>query len=257
MTILDAILLGIVEGFTEFLPISSTAHLILTSRMLDIPSSDFLASFIIAIQLGAIGAVVCLYWRTLVFDFETMKRVVVAFIPTALIGFALYQVLKNVLIENLVLIASALLLGGVFLVVFEYFFARKAAPVESEGVMSYTTAVCIGLAQALAIVPGVSRAGATIIGGLMLGVPRTTIVEFSFLLAIPTMLAATGYDLLKSGSSFAARDWELLALGFVVSFIAAYACVRWLIRYVQTHSFMIFGYYRIILGLFILAVMWQ
>lgn len=242
MTLVDSIILGIVEGLTEFLPISSTAHLILGSQALSIPSSTFLSSFIIAIQLGAIGAVVLLFWRTLVFDLETMKRVLVAFIPTALIGFLLYKLLKEVLVENLLLIAIALLLGGIILILFERFHE------EGTKEMTYTSAFLIGCIQSLAIVPGVSRAGATILGGLSLGIPRVKIVEFSFLLAIPTMLAATGYDLLKSGSSFAANEWELLAVGFIVSFIAAYACVKWLIRYVQTHSFAVFGWYRVALG---------
>lgn len=242
MTFLDSILLGIVEGLTEFLPISSTAHLILASEFLGVPGSTFLSSFIIAIQLGAIGAVVLLFWRTFLFDFETMKRVVVAFVPTAIIGFLLYKLLKEVLVENLWLIAAALFLGGIVLIVFERFHREGVAE------MTYTSAFLIGCAQALAIVPGVSRAGATILGGLSLGVPRAKIVEFSFLLAIPTMLAATGYDLIKSGGEFASGEWELLSVGFVTSFIAAYIGVKWLISYVQTHSFAAFGWYRVILG---------
>lgn len=256
MTIFDSIILGIVEGLTEFLPISSTAHLILTSRLLEIPDSTFLGSFIIAIQLGAIASVVLVYWRTIVLDFETMKRVAVAFVPTAIVGFFLYKILKDYLIDSLPLIAAALFIGGVVLVVFEYFHKRETVSIETTGSMSYITAFLIGLAQSLAIVPGVSRAGATILGGLMLGVTREKIVEFSFLLAIPTMLAATGYDLLKSGGSFAAGEWELLAVGFVVSFLAAYAAIRWLIRYIQTHTFTGFGYYRIALGLLIFAVLY-
>lgn len=256
MSILDAILLGIVEGFTEFLPISSTAHLVLASRVLEIPSSDFLSSFIIAIQLGAIGAVVLLFWRTIAFDFERMQRVALAFVPTAIIGFVLYKLLKEFLIENLTLIACALLIGGVVLVVFEYFHKREAVSVEAEGPMPFMTAFLIGLAQSLAIIPGVSRAGATILGGLMLHVPRKDIVEFSFLLAIPTMLAATGYDLLKNGASFAGGEWELLTIGFVVAFLAAYAGVRWLLRYIESHSFSGFGWYRIGLGALILAVLY-
>lgn len=242
MSLLDSVVLGIVEGVTEFLPISSTAHLVIASDILGIASGTFLSSFIIAIQLGAIGAVVALYWRTLVFDFETMKKVTVAFLPTAFIGFALYTLLKEILIENMWIIAAALFLGGVVLIVFEKFHK------EGTGELSYKAAFLIGCAQALAIIPGVSRAGATILGGLALGVPRGNIVEFSFLLAIPTMLAATGYDLLKSGSSFAASDWKLLMVGFAISFVSAYTCVRWLIRFVQTHTFTSFGIYRIILG---------
>lgn len=249
MTFLDSIILGIVEGLTEFLPISSTAHLVLASEFLRVPESGFLSSFIIAIQLGAIASVVLLFWRTLIFDLETMKRVALAFLPTALIGFLLYKLLKEVLIENLWLIAATLFFGGIILILFERFHR------EGTGEMTYRSAFLIGCAQALAIVPGVSRAGATILGGLALGIPRVKIVEFSFLLAIPTMLAATSYDLLKSGGSFAMGEWELLAVGFVTSFVAAYACVKWLIRYVQTHSFAAFGWYRIVLGAGIFIVL--
>jgi len=255
MTFFEAILLGVVEGFTEFLPISSTAHLIVISRVLDIPHSGFLPSFVIAIQLGAIGAVIFLYWRTLVFDLEIVKRVVVAFIPTACIGVLLYTFLKEVLIENLWVIALALLSGGIVLIMFERFYRS-----DNLGVLSYRNAFLIGLAQSVAIIPGISRAGATILGGLALGLSREKIVEFSFLLAIPTMFAATGFDLYKSGSLFAKKEWELLAVGFVVSFIAAYAGIRWLIRFVQTHSFASFGWYRVLLGgtiLIFLAVQWQ
>ena len=252
---LDAVILGVVEGLTEFLPISSTAHLILTSHLLAIPESGFLASFVIVIQLGAIASVVLLYWRTIVWDFETMKRVAVAFVPTAVIGFALYSVLKAYLLESLDLIAWTLLVGGIIIVAFEYWHrgredTARATPLAQ---LPYMTAFLIGCAQTIAIVPGVSRAGATIIGGLALGIGRKEVVEFSFLLAIPTMLAATGYDLLKTGQSFSGDEWQLLAIGFIVSFIAAYAAIRFLINLVQTHTFTAFGWYRIALGLVLLA----
>lgn len=247
MTLLDSIVLGIVEGLTEFLPISSTAHLVVASDLLQIPSSAFLSSFIIAIQLGAIASVVLVYWRTLLFDFETLKRVAIAFIPTALVGFVLYKLLKDVLIENLSLIAWMLILGGIILVLFERYHTEGAT---SD--ISYKHACLIGFIQALAIVPGVSRAGATVIGGLSLGITREKIVEFSFLLAVPTMIAATGYDLLKSGAAFAESDWLMLATGFATAFVAAFIAVKWLIRYVQTHSFALFGWYRIVLGIALL-----
>lgn len=247
MTLLDSIVLGIVEGITEFLPISSTAHLVVASDLLNIPASTFLSSFIIAIQLGAIASVVAVYWRTLIFDFETLKRVAIAFIPTAIVGFVLYKLLKDVLIENLALIAWMLILGGIVLVLFE----RLHTP-GTKSEISYTSAFIIGCIQSLAIVPGVSRAGATVLGGLSLGITREKIVEFSFLLAIPTMLAATGYDLMKSGAAFAEGDWLMLAAGFGTAFIAAFIAVKWLIRYVQTHSFALFGWYRILLGIALL-----
>ncbi len=254
MNFLEAIILGIVEGFTEFLPISSTAHLILTAEVLQVPTSDFLTSFIIAIQLGAIASVFLLYWRRVMWDGATMRRVIAAFIPTALIGFGLYYLVKDVLLENLTIIAWSLVIGGIILIVFERW-ERGREPHETPlAEMPYATAVCIGCIQALAIVPGVSRAGATIVGGMLLGIGRKEIVEFSFLLAIPTMAAATGYDLLKTGSDFALREWELLAAGFVVSFVAAFIGVKFLVRFIETHSFALFGWYRIVLGLSILVI---
>lgn len=253
VNVLEASILGIVEGLTEFLPISSTAHLVIASDLLRIPESAFLSSFIIAIQLGAIASVVLLYWRTIFFDLETGKRVAVAFLPTAVAGFLLYQLLKEYLIESLSVIAWALLLGGIILILFEKF--AGLVP-RTEERLTYPRAFLVGCAQALAIVPGVSRAGATIIGGLALGLSRAKIVEFSFLLAIPTMLAATGYDLFKSAATFSATNWETLAAGFLVAFAAAYVTVRWLIRYIQTHSFELFGWYRVVLGASMLAVLY-
>lgn len=253
MDYLSAFVLGVVEGLTEFLPISSTGHLVITSQLLGLPESPFLASFIIVIQLGAIASVVLLYWRTLLFDFATLQRLAVAFIPTALIGFLLYSVLKNYLLESLQLIAWMLLLGGIALILFEKYAAPSIAPKP----LTYGRAFLVGCAQAVAMVPGVSRAGATIIGGLALGMSREKIVEFSFLLAIPTMLAATGYDLLKSAAAFTTDDWGYLVTGFIVSFLAAYVAVRWLIRYVQTHTFTVFGWYRIALGTGILALLYM
>jgi undecaprenyl-diphosphatase len=253
---LEAIILGVVEGFTEFLPISSTAHLVITADVLRIPESAFLSSFIIAIQLGAIASVVLLYWRRIMLDFGTMKRVIAAFLPTAIIGYALYSLVKEFLLENLEVIAWALLIGGVFLLIFEWWRKGKTSIETPLSEMPYSTAIVIGCIQALAIVPGVSRAGATIVGGMLLGLGRKEIVEFSFLLAIPTMLAATGYDLLKTGSSFATHEWELLAVGFAVSFVAAYAGIRFLVSFVQTHSFTGFGWYRIALGAIILIVLY-
>jgi len=248
MTYLDAVILGIVEGLTEFLPISSTAHLVVGSRLLEIPDSSFLSSFILAIQLGAIASVLVLYWRTLMFDRETLKYLFVAFVPTAIVGFVLYQLVKNVLLENLAIIGWALITGGIVLILFE-----KLVGVRQSSAMSNKSAFLIGCAQAVAIIPGVSRAGATILGGLLLGIPREKIVEFSFLLAMPTMLSATVYDLYKSGGTFVTSEWHILFVGFVVSFVAALASVKLLVRFIQTHSFVAFGIYRVVIGALILA----
>lgn len=244
MTWFDALLLGIVEGITEFLPISSTAHLMFASEALGLAQSDFVKSFEIAIQLGAILAVVALYWRSFL-NPDTIKKVLAAFAPTALVGLALYPFIKSSLIGNIPVALAALFVGGVFLIIFERF--AKVRPLH-EGLTSitYPKALLIGLAQAIAVVPGVSRSAATIIGGLMLGIDRRTIVEFSFLLAVPTMAAATGLDLYKNYQNFTSADMGALAIGFVVSFIVAAASIVWLLRYVQRHDFTAFGVYRII-----------
>lgn len=263
MHLFQAAILGVIEGFTEFLPISSTAHLVIASQLLGIAETDFVKSFIIAIQVGAILAVVVLYWKTFLRNWETNKRIAVAFVPTALIGFALYKVIKGVLLENLTVISSALVVGGILLVLFEKFHPRggtaagaagsAGTPPEDLSHIPYWKAFVIGCAQSVAVIPGVSRAAATIIGGMLLGIERKTIVEFSFLLAVPTMIAATGYDLLKSASAFTFGQLDVIALGFVISFIFAIVGVRFLLRYIKQHTFTSFGFYRIVLGLLVVA----
>ena len=251
MSPFHALILGLLEGFTEFLPISSTAHLVIGARLLEIPSDGFLTSFVIAIQLGAIASLLVLYRKTLITDFPLMLRVAVAFVPAAVVGFALYTIIKEIFLESLTIIAWALLAGGIIFIIFERARKKGFMP-EYEGTaatMSLQKAVLIGCAQSFAVVPGVSRAGATILGGLALGLPRVEIARFSFLLAIPTMLAATGYDLLKTGSSFVLADWHILLIGFVAAFAAAYVSARALISFVSTHSFEGFGWYRIVVAI--------
>lgn len=244
MTFLEAGLLGVIEGLTEFLPVSSTAHLLLATSFLEIPETEFVKSFVIAIQLGAILAVALLYWRRLLIDWETMKRVAVAFVPTAIIGFALYRVITRVLFAHDGVSVAMLLVFGMFLIIFERTHAPKNRH-EDVAKIPYRTAFLIGCAQALAVVPGVSRAGATVVGGLLLGVTRSAIVEFSFILAVPTMLAATGYDLVKSAGSFGRADFGILAIGFAASFAAAILAVKFLLSYISNHSFEAFGWYRV------------
>lgn len=247
MTLFDAALLGIVEGTSEFLPISSTGHLILTGTLLGIPESAFVKTFEIAIQSGAILAVVALYFRSFL-DTEILKRLVVAFIPTGIIGLALYSVVKTYLLGNELVVLSSLLLGGIVLIVFEYFHREAPDAVDIRS-MSYTHAAFVGLCQAIAIVPGVSRSAATIVGGLLLGMRRVAIVEFSFLLAVPTMAAATGLAVLKNMHAFSNADIAALAVGFIISFIVALATIRWLLDYVRSHSFIPFGVYRIVIAM--------
>jgi undecaprenyl-diphosphatase len=248
MTLLDAIILGIVEGTTEFLPVSSTGHLILASKLLGLSQTDFQKSFEIAIQLGAIASVVILYWRRFL-EPAVLIKVLVAFIPTGLIGFALYRVIKTYLFESDAVVLWALGLGGVALIIFELLHREKEDAVDDVASISYSTALLIGVFQSLSIIPGVSRAGATIVGGLILGLTRTAIVQFSFLLAVPTMLAATGYDLLKNASSFAPEQFGVLAAGFISSFVVALLSIKFLLAFVRTHTFIPFGIYRIVAAL--------
>jgi len=248
MTLLQSIILGIVEGITEFLPISSTGHLILASRLLGLSQTDFQKSFEIAIQLGAIGSVIMLYWRQFL-EPAVLGRLIAAFIPTGLIGFALYHVVKTHLFGSDTVVLWALGLGGVALIVFELLHRESDDAVADVTAIPYSKAALIGLFQSLSIVPGVSRAGATIVGGLILGLSRTTIVEFSFLLAVPTMLAATGYDLLKNASSFEAQQLGVLAAGFIASFVVALLSIKFLLAFVRTHTFIPFGIYRIAVAL--------
>lgn len=250
MNYLDALIFSIVEGFSEFLPISSTGHLILTAKLLNIPQTEFVKSFEIIIQLGAIFAVVFLYWKTVWENKRTWKPLFFAFIPTVIIGGLLYQFIKDILLENEYIVLFALLIGGVIMIVIEGFWTGK----EHEKVgeiedITPTTAIIIGLFQSLSIVPGVSRAAATIIGAMLMGAKRKTAVEFSFLLAIPTMFAATGLDLVRSDFSFTPHEWSILGVGFTGSFFVAIFAVKFFIKFIQHHTFIPFGIYRIILAI--------
>lgn len=248
MSALEAVILGVVEGITEFLPISSTGHLVLTSSLLGISESEFLKSFNISIQLGAILSVIVLYFRSFL-DMEILKRLIVAFIPTGVIGFLAYPFVKSYFLGSETVVLVALFLGGVALIAFELLFREGDETVRSVKAMTYKQAAFIGLFQAAAIVPGVSRSAATVVGGLLTsGLSRTAIVEFSFLLAVPTMLAATAFDFIKSAGSFSGADYGLLAVGFATSFFVAAVAVRWLLAYVRTHTFVAFGIYRVALA---------
>jgi len=219
-----------------------------------ITSNNFIKSFEIFIQLGAILAVVVLFWHRLWKNLPlTVGKLATAFAPTAIIGFFIYPVFKQYFMGNTLLMIIMLMVGGLGLIIFEKFYkASPELPGNSLSVISYKQAFVIGCAQSVAIVPGVSRAAATIIGGLLLKIPRATIVEFSFLLAIPTMAAATGLDLLKSGWAFNQNQYTLLAIGFITAFISALVVIHWLIRFVQKHDFAIFGWYRLIIGFLLL-----
>ena len=258
MTIIQSFLMGLIEGLTEFLPISSTAHLIFTGELLKIPSSEFLKSFEISIQLGAILSVVILYWSRVWNNLNIIWKLAAAFIPTSIIGLIFYKLVKGYLMENNLVIAISLIIGGIIIILFENWYIKKniseVATDADLNAITYKQAVILGVVQALAIVPGVSRAGATIIGGLAQGIKRKTIVEFSFLLAIPTMLAATALDIYKNPTIFTGNQLTLWIIGFVTSFITAIIGVKFLIKYVQKNDFKAFGWYRIVLGLIVLGI---
>ena len=246
MNYLFAVVLGVVQGITEFLPISSTGHLILTSNLLYLPATEFWKSFEIAIQLGSILAVVALYAKKYITNVPVIKKIIVAFLPTAILGLVFYKLNKKFLLGNATVVLWALLLGGVALIIFELLYKEKLAATEEISAISYKQCLLIGLCQSVAMVPGVSRSAATVVGGLALGLKRKTIVEFSFLLAVPTMLAATGLDLLKSAGSFQAGDFGVLAVGFVVSFIVALFSIKFLLNFIKKHTFLPFGIYRVV-----------
>lgn len=247
MNLLQAIILSIIEGISEFLPISSTGHMVLASRLLAISQTDFVKSFEIIIQLGAILSVIVLYGLKMLNNKELLKKTLIAFIPTGIVGLALYKIIKQMLIGNTMITVASLFIGGIAIIILEKYFKNRQKFNTLEN-LSYKKSFLIGIFQSISVVPGVSRAAATIFGGLFMGLDRKSATEFSFILAIPTMLAATGLDLVKSASSFSMEQSEILVIGFMGSFIVALLCVKWLMSYVKSNNFIPFGIYRIIIA---------
>lgn len=254
MSLVQAIILAIIEGITEFLPISSTGHMIIGSTAMGIAADPFVKAFTIAIQLGAITSVIVLYWKRFWQSLKFYYVLAVAFIPAAIIGFLLNDVI-DALLERADVVGWMLIAGGVVLLFVDKFFARTVE--HGSSAVSYPRGLKIGLFQCLALIPGVSRAAATIIGGLAVGLNRRTAAEFSFFLAIPTMLAATVYKLGKfylDGNTFGEDQWMLLAVGNIIAFLVAMAAIKLFIGYLTRHGFRVFGYYRIAVGLIILTL---
>jgi len=249
MTLFHAFILSVVEGITEFLPISSTGHMILVSNFLGIANTDFVKSFEIIIQLGAISAVCILYFKKLFLNKQVFLRVCVAFLPTAFVGFVLYKFIKTYLLGNPWIVVISLGVGGILLILLELIYKEKAHHVEEINSISLQQALFIGISQSFSIIPGVSRSAATIVGALLAGIKRNAAVEFSFLLAIPTMAAATGLDLVENANQFTRNQYTLLFISFICAFITALVAVKWFIAYVKNHTFIPFGIYRIILAL--------
>ena len=247
MTILDSIILGVIEGLTEFLPISSTGHLILVSHLLGLEQTIAHKTFEISIQLGSILAVLFLFSQRLLANKNLWLKIAVAFLPTAIFGFLFYKTIKGLFgVET---VAVMLILGGIVFLIIEYF--RRDHDESSDKTVDELTikeSLMIGLFQTFSMIPGTSRSGATMIGGLFSGLSRKSAAEFSFLLAIPTMFAATAYDLFKNRHELVVDDYSLLAVGFTTAFVVAFITVKAMMKFLTTHTFVGFGIYRIVVG---------
>ena len=249
--LLKAVILGVVEGLTEFLPVSSTGHLILAGDLLD-ANDERWNVFNIVIQTGAMLAVVWEYRaRFFRLDVNLYRNLIVAFIPAAVLGFLFSKYIKGYLFHA-VPVALAFIVGGIVILLVERN-PRQTHRVETAQAMTWLDALKVGVAQCFALIPGTSRSGATIIGGMLFGLSRKAATEFSFFLAVPTLIAAGIFDLWKNRELLSAADVPAFSVGLVVAFVSAFVVIRWLIRYVATHDFKPFAWYRIAFGLVVLA----
>lgn len=258
MTTVESIIVGIVEGITEYIPISSTGHMIITEKMLDISDDDFTKVFTVAIQLGAILAVVVLYWRKF-FNFKNWQfyvKIAVGVIPALLLGY-LFSDRIDAMLESTLTVAISLLAGGFILLFIDNVF--KNPKIEKEEDVSFLNAIIIGTWQCIAMIPGISRSAASIIGGMQQKLTRSAAAEFSFFLAVPTMLAATVYKLLKyfqDHGGFTQNEIKQLAIGNAVAFIVALLAIKFFIGFLKKHGFKVWGYYRIVLGIVLLILLY-
>ncbi|HOO10925.1 MAG TPA: undecaprenyl-diphosphate phosphatase [Cyclobacteriaceae bacterium] len=254
MSVFQSILLAIVEGLTEFLPVSSTGHMIIASSLMGMAEDPFTKTFTVAIQLGAILSVVVLYWKRFFVSFSFYYKLFVAFIPAAVLGL-LFNDYIDALLGRVEVVAISLILGGIVFLFIDKVFKETSEQGQNE--TTYGNAFKIGLFQTLAMIPGVSRSAATIIGGMAQGLNKKAAAEFSFFLAVPTMLAATGYKLLRfyqEGNAFGTHEVVLLLTGNVVAFIVAMLAIKSFISFLTRHGFKWFGYYRIVVGVLILVL---
>ncbi|MBI4645354.1 MAG: undecaprenyl-diphosphate phosphatase [Bacteroidia bacterium] len=251
MTIIEAIIIAIVEGLTEFLPVSSTGHMILTSSLLGIENNAFLKTFEISIQLGAIMAIVLMYSKHFLKSFDIYIKLFIAFVPTALVGFLAYNFIKEYLFNSLI-VSISLIIGGIILILINKKAVSQISKYKEIGNISVRHAFFIGLIQCVSMIPGVSRAGATIVGGIFNGLNKKQATEFSFLLAVPTMIAATGYDLIKTPLEFNKHEVTLLLTGLITAFISAWIAVKIFLVLVEKYGFAYFGWYRILIGILFL-----
>jgi len=255
MDILQAIIIGIIEGFTEFLPISSTGHMIMAGHFLGIEETAVVKAYEVIIQFAAILAVMLLYRDKINFkEVDLWTKILAAFLPLAIIGFILKDWIK-MLFEQHVTIAWMFIIGGVIFIVVEYFHKDEEKVSKEVEDVTWFQAMTIGFAQVLSLIPGTSRAGSTIIAGMLAGVNRKASTEFSFLLAIPVMTAVSGYDLLKHYDKFLGADLTAFVVGFVVAFVVAYLTIKLFIVFLQRFTFVAFGIYRIIFGIILLSIL--
>tara|TARA_R110000744_G_scaffold39810_1_gene90430 strand:- start:366 stop:1151 length:786 start_codon:yes stop_codon:yes gene_type:complete len=251
LDIFEAIILAIIEGITEYLPVSSTGHMIITSSFFGIAQEDFTKLFTIVIQMGTILSVVVLYFKRFFQSIDFYYKILVAFIPAVVLGLLLSDVI-DALLESPIVVAISLVIGGLILLRVDELFGNSE---NTE--ISYSTAFKIGLFQCLAMIPGVSRSGASIVGGMAQKLSRTAAAEFSFFLAVPTMLGATlkkSYDYYNAGFTLSAEQINLLIIGNVVGFVVALFAIKTFIGYLSKHGFKVFGYYRIIVGIAIIVI---
>lgn len=250
MTVFEAIVIAVVEGITEFLPISSTGHMIIAEALLGMEIDEFTKAFTVNIQFGAILSVVVLYWKRFLQSWSFYQKLFVAFLPAAAIGFLAGDFIDS-LLENVMVVAIMLLVGGVLLLFVDKWFNKEAKDQE----ISYPTALKIGFWQCIAMIPGVSRSAATIIGGMQQKLSRTNAAEFSFFLAVPTMAAASAYKLLKDYKHINSENIGILLIGNVVAFIVAMIAIKTFITFLQKHGFKVFGWYRIVVGLILIVLL--
>jgi len=252
MSFLHAIILAVIEGLTEFLPVSSTGHMILAQSFMHIPNDEFVKTFEIVIQLGAILAVLVLYIKRFFVSINIYLKLFVAFLPTGVVGVLAYKIIKQYLF-NPFIVSFSLIIGGVVLILLDTWSEQRQAEYKDIEDISYWGAFKIGAIQCVSMIPGVSRAAATIFGGIFAGFDRRQAAEFSFLLAIPTMCAASAKDLWESKELITSENLLLLLIGSAVAFIVAAIAVKAFVAFLTRYGFKYFGYYRILLGILFLA----
>jgi len=252
LDIFQAIIIGIIEGFTEFLPISSTGHMIVASEFLGLPQSSVNKAYEVIIQFAAILAVIIIYKDKMTpKNINLWLKIFIAFFPLAIIGFIFKDLIKKYLF-NVETVAWMFIIGGIIFLIVEYFYKEQKRHTTDVDDVNYKQAFWIGMAQVLALIPGTSRSGATILGGMLVGLSRKASSDFSFLLAIPVMGAVTGYDLLKHYHEFVNANWSGFVIGFIVAFIVAFITVKLFLAYIQRFTFVPFGVYRILVGIILL-----